>query len=225
MQSKNGGFASFDADNCYYYLNEIPFADHGALLDPPTSDLTARCITVLAAVDKVGYWKTIAAGLDFLRREQEADGSWFGRWGTNYIYGTWSVLVALEAAGENPNQPYIRRAVEWLKSTQRPDGGWGEACCSYCDPALAGSGCDSTSFQTAWAMLGLMAAGEADSPHVRRGNEYLLQSQMDNGLWQDEVHTAPGFPRVFYLKYHGYDKYFPLWALARHRNFLRPKTT
>lgn len=225
MQSKNGGFASFDADNCYYYLNEIPFADHGALLDPPTSDLTARCITVLAAVDKVGYWKTIVAGLDFLRREQEADGSWFGRWGTNYIYGTWSVLVALEAAGENPNQPYIRRAVEWLKSTQRPDGGWGEACCSYCDPALAGSGCDSTSFQTAWAMLGLMAAGEADSPHVRRGNEYLLQSQMDNGLWQDEVHTAPGFPRVFYLKYHGYDKYFPLWALARHRNLLRPKTT
>jgi squalene-hopene/tetraprenyl-beta-curcumene cyclase len=225
MQSKNGGFSSFDADNTYYYLNEIPFADHGALLDPPTSDLTARCITLLATVDKVGYWKTIAAGLDFLRREQEADGSWFGRWGTNYIYGTWSVLMALEAAGEDPNQPYIRRAVEWLKSTQRPDGGWGEACCSYCDPTLAGHGCDSTSFQTAWAMIGLMAAGETDSPHVRRGTEYLLQSQMDNGLWQDAVHTAPGFPRVFYLKYHGYDKYFPLWALACHRNFLRTKTT
>ena len=225
MQSKNGGFASFDADNTYYYLNEIPFADHGALLDPPTSDLTARCITLLATVDKAGYWKTIAAGLDFLRSEQEADGSWFGRWGTNYIYGTWSVLVALEAAGEDPNQPYIHKAVQWLKSTQRPDGGWGEACCTYCDPNLAGRGCDSTSFQTAWAMLGLIAAGETDSPHLRRATEYLLQSQMDSGLWQDEVYTAPGFPRVFYLKYHGYDKYFPLWALARYRNLLRTKTT
>ncbi len=225
MQSKNGGFASFDADNTYYYLNEIPFADHGALLDPPTSDLTARCITLLAALDKVGYRKAIAAGLEFLRREQEPDGSWFGRWGTNYIYGTWSVLVALKAAGENPNQPYIRRAVEWLKITQRPDGGWGETCETYCDPALAGRGCDSTSFQTAWAMLGLMAAGEADSFEVRRGAEYLMSNQRDDGLWKDDVFTAPGFPRVFYLKYHGYDKYFPLWALARYRNLLHKKAT
>ena len=225
MQSKNGGFGSFDADNTHYYLNEIPFADHGALLDPPTSDLTARCITLLAAVDKVGYWQSIAAGIQYLRREQETDGSWFGRWGTNYIYGTWSVLIALEIAGVDPNQPYIRRAVEWLKSTQRPDGGWGEACCSYCDPDLAGRGCDSTSFQTAWAMLGLMAAGEADSPEVRQGAEFLLRTQMDDGLWNDDVFTAPGFPRVFYLKYHGYDKYFPLWALARYRNLLRQKAT
>jgi squalene-hopene/tetraprenyl-beta-curcumene cyclase len=218
MQSANGGFGSFDVDNTHYYLNEIPFADHGALLDPPTSDLTARCIMLLAQVDKEGYGEAIAAGLDFLRREQEPDGSWFGRWGTNYIYGTWSVLVALEAAGEDPNQPYIRRAVEWLKKTQRPDGGWGEACCSYCDPNLAGLGCESTSFQTAWAMLGLMAAGEADSPEVRRGAELLMRTQKEDGLWKDEVFTAPGFPRVFYLKYHGYDKYFPLWALARYSN-------
>jgi squalene-hopene/tetraprenyl-beta-curcumene cyclase len=226
MQSKNGGFASFDADNTNYYLNEIPFADHGALLDPPTSDLTARCIAFLAKVDRIGYRKAIAAGIDFLRREQEADGSWFGRWGTNYIYGTWSVLVALEVAGEHPDQPYIRRAVEWLKSIQRHDGGWGEACGSYCDPNLAGRGCDSTSFQTAWAILGLMAAGEADTPEVRRGVEFLLRFQMEDGVWQDQVHTAPGFPRVFYLKYHGYDKYFPLWALARYRNLLfRQKST
>ena len=224
MQSENGGFASFDADNTHYYLNEIPFADHGALLDPPTSDLTARCVTILSTVDKVGYWKAIAAGIDFLRREQEADGSWFGRWGTNYIYGTWSVLMALEAAGEDPSQPYIQRAVEWLKTTQQPDGGWGEACCTYCDPTLAGYGCDSTSFQTAWALLGLMAAGEANSPEVRRGVEFLLRSQREDGLWQDDVYTAPGFPRVFYLKYHGYDKYFPLWALARYRNLLRKKS-
>ena len=225
MQSKNGGFGSFDVDNTHYYLNEIPFADHGALLDPPTSDLTARCITLLAAVDRVGYRQEIAAGIDFLRREQEADGSWFGRWGTNFIYGTWSVLLALEIAREDPNQPYIRRAVEWLKSTQRPDGGWGEACCSYCDPDLAGRGCDSTAFQTAWAMLGLMAAGEVHSPEVRKGAEFLLSTQMDDGFWDDDVFTAPGFPRVFYLKYHGYDKYFPLWALARYRNLLRKKST
>ena len=225
MQSKNGGFGSFDVDNTHYYLNEIPFADHGALLDPPTSDLTARCITLLATVDRVGYWQSIAAGIQYLRREQEADGSWFGRWGTNYIYGTWSVLIALEIAGVDPNQPYIRHAVEWLKSSQRPDGGWGEACCSYCHPDLAGRGCDSTSFQTAWAMLGLMAAGEADSPEVRRGVDFLLRTQMDDGVWNDDVFTAPGFPRVFYLKYHGYDKYFPLWALARYRNLLRQKAT
>ncbi len=224
MQSKNGGFSSFDADNTYYYLNEIPFADHGALLDPPTSDLTARCITLLAQVDRVGYRKAIAKGIDFLKREQEADGSWFGRWGTNYIYGTWSVLVALEAAGEDPSQTYIRRAVEWLKSAQRPDGGWGEPCSTYWDPTLAGHDCDSTSFQTAWAMLGLMAAGEAYSPEVRRGAEFLFRIQREDGVWKDEVFTAPGFPRVFYLKYHGYDKYFPLWALARYRNLLHKKT-
>ena len=220
MQSKNGGFGSFDADNTSSYLNEIPFADHGALLDPPTSDLTARCITLLAKVDRKGYRRAISAGIDFLRQEQEANGSWFGRWGTNYIYGTWSVLVALEAAGEDPCQPYIRRAVDWLKSMQRPDGGWGEDCGSYCDPHLAGRGCDSTSFQTAWAILGLMVAGEAHTPEVRRGVEFLIHSQREDGLWQDDVHTAPGFPRVFYLKYHGYDKYFPLWALACYHNLL-----
>jgi len=132
--------------------------------------------------------------------------------------------VALEAAGEDPGQNYIRRAVEWLKSIQQADGGWGEACCTYCDPALAGRGCDSTSFQTSWALLGLLAAGQADTPEVRRGIEFLLHTQNERSMWEDEVHTAPGFPRVFYLKYHGYDKYFPLWALSRYRNLMSKKT-
>lgn len=216
MQSKNGGFAAFDSDNCRYHLNEIPFADHGALLDPPTSDVTARCATLLAGIQDHG--RELDRSLQYLMQEQEKDGSWFGRWGTNYIYGTWSVLAALEKAGADPREPYIRRAVNWLKERQRSDGGWGEGCETYFEPTRAGTGQASTSFQTAWAMLGLMAAGEDDSPEVHAGAEYLLATQQPDGLWEDDWFTAPGFPRVFYLKYHGYRKYFPLWALARYRN-------
>ncbi|MGB7572402.1 MAG: squalene--hopene cyclase [Thermodesulfobacteriota bacterium] len=222
MQSRNGGFAAYDADNTYYYLNEIPFADHQALLDPPTSDVSARCATLLA---QLGHRdRELKACLDYLRREQEENGSWFGRWGTNYIYGTWSVLVALEKAGHRPDQTYVHRAVAWMKSVQRPDGGWGEDCDTYFHPERAGRGHASTPFHTAWAMLGLMAAGEADSPEVRRGAEYLMRSQQGDGLWKDERFNAPGFPRVFYLKYHGYAKYFPLWALARYRNLRSRKS-
>ncbi|HSB07131.1 MAG TPA: squalene--hopene cyclase [Thermodesulfobacteriota bacterium] len=220
MQSKNGGFASFDSDNTHYCLNEIPFADHGALLDPPTSDVSARCATLLV---EVGHRdQELTSCIDYLRKEQEQNGSWFGRWGTNYIYGTWSVLVALEKAGDHPGQPHIQAAVSWLKRIQRPDGGWGEDCDTYYDPEKAGQGCESTSFQTAWAMLGLMAAGEVNSPEVFRGAQYLLRTQLADGLWRDDRFTAPGFPRVFYLRYHGYSKYFPLWALSRYRN-LRSK--
>ncbi|MFQ5874910.1 MAG: squalene--hopene cyclase [Dehalococcoidia bacterium] len=221
MQSRNGGFAAFDVDNTHYYLNEIPFADHGALLDPPTSDVSARCVALLALLNHRGRQWVLDAGLEYLSKEQERDGSWFGRWGTNYIYGTWSVLVALEQAGHRPDQPHIQRAIAWLKRMQRPDGGWGEECRTYSDPTLVGSSYESTSFHTAWAMLGLLAGGEVESPEVRRGAEYLLCSQRQDGLWKDEMFTAPGFPRVFYLKYHGYDKYFPLWALARYRNLRR----
>jgi squalene-hopene/tetraprenyl-beta-curcumene cyclase len=216
MQSRNGGFAAYDADNTYYYLNEIPFADHGALLDPPTSDVSARCATALVQLGR--HDPALNVCLDYLREEQEENGSWFGRWGTNYIYGTWSVLAALEKAGHLPGQEHIRRAAAWLKRMQRPDGGWGEDCDTYFYPERAGTGNASTSFQTAWAMLGLMAAGEVDSPEVRKGVEYLIRTQQANGLWKDEWFTAPGFPRVFYLRYHGYAKYFPLWALARYRN-------
>ncbi|MGH8751503.1 MAG: squalene--hopene cyclase [Burkholderiales bacterium] len=216
MQSKNGGFAAFDVDNTYYYLNEIPFADHGALLDPPTSDVSGRCIALLAPLGRYdAVWKR---ALDFLKSEQEKNGSWFGRWGTNYIYGTWSVLAALELAGEDPHQLYIRRAVEWLKRMQRADGSWGESNDSYANPEAAGQDRSGSAFQTAWAMLGLMAAGEADSPEAARGAGYLLRTQQAHGLWNDPGFTAPGFPRVFYLKYHGYDKFFPLWALARYYN-------
>jgi len=216
MQSRNGGFAAYDADNTYYYLNEIPFADHGALLDPPTSDVSARCATVLAQLGH--HDRVLRSCLNYLRQEQEENGSWFGRWGTNYIYGTWSVLAALEKAGYGPDEDSIRRAAAWLKSVQRPDGGWGEDCDTYFYPEKAGKGDVSTSFQTAWAILGLMAAGEAESPEVRKGVEYLIRTQLANGLWKDDLFTAPGFPRVFYLKYHGYPKYFPLWAMARYRN-------
>jgi squalene-hopene/tetraprenyl-beta-curcumene cyclase len=219
MQSKNGGFASFDADNTCHYLNDIPFADHGALIDPPTSDVSARCAILLSLLRQDGRQPVLESCLEYLRKEQEPDGSWFGRWGTNYIYGTWSVLDALEVAGERPEQPHIQRAVAWLKRMQRPDGGWSEGCCTYYGPTSSASrDWESTSFQTAWAMLGLLSAGEVDSPEVRRGAEYLMRSQQDDGSWKDMSFTAPGFPRVFYLKYHGYDKYFPLWALARFRN-------
>jgi len=220
MQSRNGGFGAFDVDNTRRYLNEIPFADHGALLDPPTADVSARCAIILAdaARREAAYHPPLEACLRYLRREQEPFGGWFGRWGTNYIYGTWSVLVALQHVGVPASEPIVRRAADWLKSAQRADGGWGEDNDSYLKPDTAGKGRASTAFQTAWAMLGLLAADEGGSSEVRRGAEYLLNTQRLDGLWDDDWFTAPGFPRVFYLKYHGYDKYFPLWALARYRN-------
>ncbi|MGH8584515.1 MAG: squalene--hopene cyclase [Gammaproteobacteria bacterium] len=219
MRSKNGGFASFDADNTCHYLNHIPFADHGALLDPPTADVTARCVAFLSLSAEPRYRATIDRAIAYLEREQEPDGSWFGRWGSNYIYGTWSVLSALQIAGVDPKQAYIRRAVQWLESQQHRDGGWGEGNDSYY-AERRGRSYPSTVFQTAWALLGLMAAGETASSAVRRGIEYLLARQVANGLWSDPSYTAPGFPRVFFLKYHGYTAYFPLWALAQYRNLI-----
>ena len=216
MQSRNGGFGSFEVDNTQYYLNAIPFADHGALLDPPTADVTGRCIALLSLCDKELYAKHVDKAIAYLKQDQEADGSWYGRWGTNYIYGTWSVLTALEVSGEDPNQEYIQRAVEWLNKMQNPDGGWGESNDSYYPPKHHRPH-PSTSFQTAWALLALLAVGEADSDSVKRGVEFLLKRQNQDGLWYDDDYTAPGFPRVFYLKYHGYTKYFPIWALARYQ--------
>jgi squalene-hopene/tetraprenyl-beta-curcumene cyclase len=222
MQSKNGGFAAYDSDNTYYYLNEIPFADHGALLDPPTSDVSARCANILI---RLGHRsREVGACLEFLMGEQEEDGSWFGRWGTNYIYGTWSVLAALENVKDPAYRSSIERGAKWLKSVQREDGGWGEDCDTYFFPERAGKGYASTSFQTAWAILGLISAGEVDSRAVRTGIEFLMRTQKNDGLWEDEWFTAPGFPRVFYLKYHGYAKYFPLWALTRYRNLRSKKS-
>jgi len=221
MQSSDGGFAAFDVDNTHYRLNHIPFADHGALLDPPTSDVTARVVTVLAIAGRPQDGGALERALAFLRREQEADGSWFGRWGSNYIYGTWSVLMALAQAGVGPDDDSVARAVQWLKGWQNADGGWGESNDSYAQPVSARKPVASTSFQSAWALLGLMAAGQVRTDAVRRGIEYLQSSQNARGLWSDASFTAPGFPRVFYLKYHGYSAYFPLWALAAYRNLAR----
>lgn len=220
MQSENGGFGAFDVDNTHYYLNEIPFADHGALLDPPTADVSARCGGILAFSARTNPDHQVALNtcMRYLRDEQEASGAWFGRWGTNYIYGTWSVLAAFELVGVPSDDPAVRRAADWLRSKQRVDGGWGEENDTYLHPETAGVAREGTSFQTAWAMLGLMAAGEAGSEAVRRGAEYLMRTQRRDGLWHEDWFTAPGFPRVFYLKYHGYSKYFPLWALSRYRN-------
>ena len=218
MQSRNRGFASFDSDSTDYYLNEIPFADHGALLDPPTSDVSARCALLLGTVARdPDLDRALARCVEFLRGEQEDDGSWFGRWGTNYIYGTWSVLTGLESAGVPSGDPQIRRAVAWLKDGQNEDGGWGESNDSYEEHYARGTRHPSGCAQTAWALLALMAAGERDAPEVQRGIDFLLRDQRGDGLWHDPGFNAPGFPRVFYLKYHGYDKYFPLWALARFR--------
>jgi squalene-hopene/tetraprenyl-beta-curcumene cyclase len=223
MQSKNGGYGAFDVDNTYYYLNEIPFADHGALLDPPTADVSARCAMLMARAGKEQglYLPALERAINYLRSDQEADGSWFGRWGTNYVYGTWSVLLGLEQTNlPNTDVMYVK-AVKYLKSVQREDGGWGEDNYSYHDVSYSGKYQFSTAFQTAWAVLGLMAAGEGDSAEVKAGIDFILRTQQADGVWNDNCFTAPGFPRVFYLKYHGYDKFFPLWALARYRNELK----
>ena len=220
MQSVNGGWGAFDADNEYYYLNNIPFADHGALLDPPTEDVSARCLSMLA---QLGNIKSAAAerALAYLRRSQRPDGSWYGRWGMNYIYGTWSVLSALNAAAIAPEAPEVRKAVEWLAAIQNPDGGWGEDGSSYKLDYHGYEAAPSTASQTAWAVLGLIAAGALDHPAVARGIKYLADAQGADGFWDEPRYTAIGFPRVFYLRYHGYPKYFPLWALARYRNLTR----
>jgi squalene-hopene/tetraprenyl-beta-curcumene cyclase len=220
MQSRNGGWASFDADNTHYYLNHIPFADHGALLDPPTADVTARCLGFLAQIGYASDRPAPSAAIEYLRREQEPDGSWFGRWGTNYIYGTWSVLAALNAAGTEPSSSEVKRAVDWLLARQHGDGGWGESGASYFPDAPRGDAPYSTASQTAWALLGLMAAGQVEHRAVARGVAHLINSQNGEGAWEEPWFTAVGFPRVFYLRYHGYRAFFPLWALARYRRLM-----
>ncbi|MBJ6727688.1 squalene--hopene cyclase [Geomesophilobacter sediminis] len=216
MQSKNGGWGAFDKDNTKYLLNKIPFADLEALIDPPTSDLTGRMLELMGTF---GYAKTYPAAvraIDFLKKEQEPEGPWWGRWGVNYLYGTWSVLCGLSAIGEDPNQAYIRRAVNWIKSRQNIDGGWGETCESYHDRTLMGIG-ESTASQTSWALLALMAAGEAHCSTVARGIQYLLATQKEDGTWDEVNYTGTGFPKYFMIKYHIYRNCFPLMALGTFR--------
>jgi squalene-hopene/tetraprenyl-beta-curcumene cyclase len=213
MQCKKGGWASFDKDNTRMVFQHVPFADHNAMLDPPTVDITGRVLEMLANYGFSREHPALRQAIQFIKKQQEDDGAWFGRWGVNFIYGTFLCLRGLEAAGEDPHEACIQQAAEWLRSIQNPDGGWGETVGSYDDPHLRGQG-KSTASQTAWGILGLLAAGDTRSDSVTRGVEYLLRAQKEDGAWDDEFYTGTGFPKVFYLKYHMYAEYFPLLALA-----------
>lgn len=221
MQNRDGGWAAFDRDINREVLTRVPFADHNAMLDPSCPDITARVLESLGSLGMTQDHPCVAPALAFLRRTQDPRGCWPGRWGVNYLYGTWQVLVGLEAIGvDMASDPMVRRAVAWLESVQQPGGSWGESCRSYEDPSTAGQG-EPTASQTAWAVLGLIAAGEIDSPATQAGLEFLRQTQLPDGSWHEEPFTGTGFPKVFYLKYHLYSHYFPLMALARARKALR----
>ncbi|MDH5562079.1 MAG: squalene--hopene cyclase [Nitrospirota bacterium] len=217
MQGSDGGWGAYDKDNNKLIFNKIPFADHQALLDPSTADLTGRCLEMLGTLGYDQSHQAVGPALDFLRREQEPNGSWYGRWGVNYIYGTWCVLSGLRAIGVDMTAPWIQNAVIWLELVQNSDGGWGESCDSYADTETAGHG-ESTASQTAWAIMALLQAGASDSLSVVRGVNWLIRHQREDGVWDEPFHTGTGFPRVFYLRYHGYFKYFPIWALGMYRN-------
>ncbi|RZF31592.1 squalene--hopene cyclase [Paraburkholderia sp. UYCP14C] len=222
MQSSDGGWGAFEPENTQYYLNNIPFSDHGALLDPPTADVSGRCLSMFAQIGELPQSSEPARrAFDYMLQEQESDGSWYGRWGLNYIYGTWTALCSLNAAGLPHDDPRMRRAAQWLVSIQNEDGGWGEGGESYKLDYRGYERAPSTASQTAWALLGLMAAGEVGHEAVARGIDYLQREQREHGLWDETRFTATGFPRVFYLRYHGYRKFFPLWALARFRHLKR----
>jgi len=223
MQNEDGGWASFDRDNDKAFLTKVPFADHNAMIDPTTADITSRTLEMLAMIAPATYnpqHVVVRRAVSFLKKDQCPDGSWFGRWGVNYLYGTPQVLRGLGLIGEDMSQPFVRKAVGWLMSVQHADGGWGERCDTYDNPARKGLG-PSTPSQTAWAVIGLMAAGEGDSAAVRRGIAFLLDRQTPEGTWEEDEWTGTGFPRVFYLKYHYYRHYWPLMALGQYRRFLR----
>lgn len=215
MQNRDGGWGAFDKDNDAEFLCRVPFADHNAMIDPSTADLTGRALEALAMWGQPPNDPAMRRGIEFLRRTQERDGCWYGRWGVNYIYGTWQALVGLAACGVAADDPMITRGATWLLSHQHACGGWGESADSYEQPELRGEG-PVTASQTAWALLGLMAAGLHDHPAVERGIYYLLDTQRPDGGWDELEFTGTGFPRVFYLRYHYYPIYFPLLALAKY---------
>jgi squalene-hopene/tetraprenyl-beta-curcumene cyclase len=222
MQCKNGGWASFDKDNDRMVFQYIPFADHNAMLDPPTVDITGRILEMLATYGHDKSHPAVKKALKFIRDEQEPDGSWFGRWGVNYLYGTMQVLRGLEAMGTDHHEPYVQQAAEWIRMVQNPDGGWGETCGSYDDPNTKGIG-PSTPSQTAWAVMGLLAANDTRSDSVAKGIAYLLKTQKKDGSWDEPWYTGTGFPRVFYLMYHMYRQYFPLIALTTYKKVMIEK--
>ena len=222
MQSRNGGWGAFDTDNTLDLWNQMPFGDMKAMIDPPTADLAGRLLEMMGTFGYDLEFGRARRALQFLQKEQESDGSWWGRWGVNYIYGTWSVLMGLRAIGEDLSRPYVQRALSWLKNRQNPDGGWGEDCLSYWDQSKAGKG-DSTPSQTAWAILGLLAGEDEITPAVLRGIQYLLTQQEVAGSWPEHLFTGTGFPRHFYLRYYGYRNYFPLMALGQFRSRLQSR--
>ncbi len=213
MQSKNGGFAAFDVDNTKDWLNAIPFSDLKALIDPPTEDVTGRVLEMMGTFGFPASHPAAMRALAIIRKWQQPDGSWWGRWGVNYIYGTWSVLMGLKAIGISSQSPMVRRAADWLSKCQNPDGGWGECCESYRNPSLRGKGA-STASQTAWAVMGLMVAGDAASLAVKTGIDYLVQTQGKDGRWEEQYFTGTGFPAHFMIRYHLYRDIFPLMALG-----------
>lgn len=218
MQSQNGGWGAFDRDNTRRLVNEIPFCDFGEVIDPPSEDVTAHVIEALALLGDRRS-DAVRRGLRYLRREQRPDGSWFGRWGVNYVYGTGGVLPAFHATGADMSKRRFQRAASWLRASQNADGGWGEACASYDDPALAASG-DSTASQTAWGLIGLLAAGDGDAA-LQPGVRWLVERQEEDGQWEEPQFTGTGFPGDFYIKYHLYRNYWPLTALGRYRRKLQ----
>jgi len=221
MQGKGGGWGAFEADNTSYYLNSIPFADNEGLLDPPTADITARCLWCLAEVSGTEeHSAVITKAIQYLSKTQEVDGSWWGRWGVNYVYGTWSVLKALNAAGVKKDSPMIQKAIKFLLETQNTDGGWGEGCNSYEFRVRKFAPARSTPCQTSWALLGLMDAGQVAHCSVSHGINFLQNTQRDDDVWHDKNCTGTGHPNLLFLNYPGYSKYFPIWALARYRNLI-----
>ncbi len=215
MQNRDGGWAAFDVDIDNEILTQVPFADHNAMLDPSCADITARILELLGVLGYRQDHPAIAKALDYLWRTQEAEGCWYGRWGVNYIYGTWQVLQGLKALDFSMDHPRLQKAADWLESVQQPGGGWGESCQSYDHPNMKGIG-EPTASQTAWALLGLVAAGRASSEVVERGIAYLSSTRQADGTWEENSFTGTGFPRVFYLKYHFYRVYFPLMAISRY---------
>jgi len=219
MCNKDGGWASFDKDNDKELFTKVPFADHNAMIDPSTADITGRVLEMFSHFRIPMHDKQVQNAISFIRRHQESDGSWYGRWGVNYIYGTWQVLKGLHAIGCDMKEDFCQRAAAWLKSCQNPDGGWGETSRSYDDPSLKGKG-PSTPSQTAWALMGLFSTGDLASSHVMKGLDYLLKTQNNDGTWDEWPNTGTGFPRVFYIKYEYYKIYFPLFALSMYKRML-----
>jgi squalene-hopene/tetraprenyl-beta-curcumene cyclase len=222
FQCKDGGWAAFDKDCTKSVLTKVPFADHNAMLDPECADITARILEVMGKEKVPLNDPQVAHALQYLKKEQQPDGSWFGRWGVNYIYGTWQTLRGLASLNYPMHEPWLLRARDWLESVQHEDGGWGERCNTYDDPVFKGQG-PSTASQTAWALMGLLAFGDPDRPSIRRGVEYLIRTQNPDGSWSEDETTGTGFPQVFYLKYDMYRNNWPLLALAEYKKLLDAK--